>query len=193
LPSTSPQLSLSSLRTKRKSVEVIDDSSSTSTEDETSDASGSGKRDVKIEEEEGDSSKFRFQYIQNGTKALMDKRKQYATKVHFRCKQRKETGCKATYTATTSVTNNEKTIKFQSRLHNHYPPTEPRKRCRLDKELKDKITDYLNMGINSAKVHQQLVNKSPSHAPSVSQVKNLKYRESMKDMPSGKLYCPFFR
>jgi hypothetical protein len=108
---------------------------------------------------------------------------------HYKCNQhnKEEVQCKAKYKVTTSLANpNKKHVFFlqeEDRIHNHHPPTGPRKRGRMEVNQKEMVADYLKMGVKPARIHQQLVIEASEKAPSISQVNNLSYRKSMKDMP----------
>lgn len=138
--------------------------------------------------------KFRFHYVKNGTKKLKEKKQHIADRLHYKCNQhdKKDVQCTAMYKVTMPLSNpSDKHIFFlkeQDRIHNHHPPTASRKRARMEKGQKERAAGLLHMGMKPARIHQELVIEDPEKAPSMSQLNNLSYRESMKDMPYSMLY-----
>jgi hypothetical protein len=186
------------IQSKRKIQDedvVPDDLSNTSTEDDVIDLktnNGNRKDDDSVgnvKEEGNDPGKFKFHYVQYGTKKLKEKGQHHATRVHFVCNCREPKGtCEAKYNVTTFLANSNKHVEFvedADRIHNHPPPTQPRKRSRMAKEMRDRVVDYAKMGVPPVKIHQKLVIESPSTAPSASQVRRASYIDSINDMPSG--------
>jgi hypothetical protein len=55
----------------------------------------------------------------------------------------------------------------------------------MDVDQKEKIADLLHMGVKPARIHQELVTENPEKTPSMLQLNNLSYQESMKDIPCG--------
>jgi hypothetical protein len=151
-----------------------DDVSTTSTEDETEEQQESpmqgfkkGKEVISIVEEGDDPAKFKFHYIKNGTKKLKDKKQHVANRWHFKCNQHdnKDIRCTTMYKVTVPLANpNDKHVFFlqeKDRIHNHQPPTALRKRGRMDVDQKERVADYLSMGVKLARIHQQLVIENP--------------------------------
>jgi hypothetical protein len=71
-------------------------------------------------------------------------------------------------------------------FHAHQPSRKPHTR----KAVKEKALDYFSVNVNPSVAHKKFINEvptplSPADVPSLSQLKNWKYRDSMKDMPSG--------
>jgi hypothetical protein len=146
---------------------------------------------ISIAKEGEDPSEFKFHYVRNGTKHLKDKKQHIADRWHYKCNQHTKEGVqgKAKYKVTVPLANpNDKHVFFlkeEDCIHNHQPPTAPRKRGRMDIDQKERVADYIKMGVKPAKIHQELVTENPDKASSMSQLNNLSYRESMKDMPYG--------
>jgi hypothetical protein len=63
------------------------------------------------------------------------------------------------------------------------PPNGLKKRARMKVNQKERVADLLHMGVKPAKIYQELVIEDPEKALSMSQLNNLSYWESMKDMP----------
>jgi hypothetical protein len=169
---------------KRKArYELHDDVSNTSMEDkieEHLDSSpppllqGSTKNNevISIVEEGEDPTKFRFHYVRNRTKHLKDKKQHVADRWHFKCNQHTKEGvlCKTKYKVKANL--NDKHVFFfkeEDRIHNHQPPTAPRKRGRMDVDQKERTADLLHMGVKPARIHQELVTENPEKVPSMSQ------------------------
>jgi hypothetical protein len=119
---------------------------------------------------------------------LKDKKQHVADRWHFKCNQHTKEGvlCKTKYKVKANL--NDKHVFFfkeEDRIHNHQPPTAPRKRGRMDVDQKERTADLLHMGVKPARIHQELVTENPEKVPSMSQLNNLSYWESMKDMPYG--------
>jgi hypothetical protein len=196
LPSSVPFPDLSN---KRKACyELRDDVSNTSMEDETEehqDLSPSlpnilnNGEVISIVEKGEDLTKFKFHYIKNGTKELKDKKQHIANRLHYKCNQHDKEGvnCMAMYKVTVLLANpNNKYVFFlreEDRIHNHHPPNGPRKRAQMEVNQKERVADLLHMGVKPARIHQKLVIEDPEKVLSMSQLNNLSYRESMKDMP----------
>jgi hypothetical protein len=161
-----------------------DNVSNTSTEDEIEEhldsslpptsSQGSIKKDeiINIVEEGKDSSEFKFHYVRDRTKHLKSKKQHIADRWHFKCNQHTKEGvrCKVKYKVTVSLANsNDKHVFFlkeEDHIHNHQPLTAPRKRGRIDVDLKERVADYIKMGVKPARIHQELVTENPrKHLP----------------------------
>jgi hypothetical protein len=184
VPNSTSSVPLLGSNKRKAHYELRDDVSSTSTEDETSEHQDSSppplqklikKNEViSIIEEEEDPTKFRFHYVKNGTKKLKEKKQHIADRLHYKCNQhdKKDMQCTAMYKVTVPLSNpSDKRIFFlkeQDHIHNHHPPTSPKKRGRMDKEQKERVADYFKMGVKPARIHQKLVTEDSEKAPSMS-------------------------
>jgi hypothetical protein len=152
---------------------------------------------ISIMEEEKDPSEFKFHYVKNSYKDLKGQKRRQ----HYKCNQhnKKEVQCTTKYKVTTSLINsNEKHVVFFSQeqdcIHNHQPPTAPKKRECMEVNQRKRVAGLLHMGVKPARIHQELVTEDPEKAPSMLQLNNLSYWESMKDMLYGthtNLYFPY--
>jgi hypothetical protein len=137
-----------------------------------------------------DSTYEMFKFVTYGKKELNKGKDKSSTRRYYRCVQQ---DCKAHYNLTTDPSGASHT-KHNATSYNHQPSKNPH----MCKEIKAKVLEYFGIGATPAIVHKKLVNEAPqplslADTPSVSQLKNWKYRNSMKDIPSGKafVYCVF--
>jgi hypothetical protein len=157
-------------------------SSDTTTEDENdnkmSDRGCENKELVCIKNNDSTVAIFHFCY--DGCKHL--KTEIGVTCKYFKCQEKT---CEVRYYVTTTLASKTITTYFP-KSHNHYPPEKPRTRI----SVKEKALSHFSISATPSVVHKQFVNDAPlplfsADAPSLSQLKNWKYRKSMKDMPSG--------
>jgi hypothetical protein len=207
LLSSEPQyLHQQSKRPLEMEDEIMDDSlTNTSTEDDENtnkisqedckDGNGTDESDLKddpspvlVSIKNNDSTVIAFRFRVNGNKELKGENEKGSTRKYYKCSEK---SCEAQYYVTTPV-NGKITTTFLPKPHNHYPPAKPRTRM----VIKEKALNHFSVGAHPSVVHKQFVNDAPlplsgSDVPSLSQLKNWKYRASMDGMPSGLVFSPF--
>jgi hypothetical protein len=129
-----------------------------------------------------DSTVVAFRFRVNGNKELKGENGRGSMRKYYRCSEK---SCEAQYYVTTPA-NGKITTTFLPKPHNHYPPVKPRT-CMV---VKEKALSHFSVGAHPSVVHKQFVNNAPlplsgTDVPSLSQLKNWKYRVSMDGMPSG--------
>jgi hypothetical protein len=140
---------------------------------------------VSIKNDDSTVVAFRFQV--NGNKELKGENGRGSTRKYYKYSEK---SCEAQYYITTPA-NGKITTTFFPKPHNHYPPIKPHTRI----VVKEKVLSHFSVGAHLSVVHKQFVNNAPfslsgTNVPSLSQLKNWKYRASMDGMPSG-LFFPF--
>jgi hypothetical protein len=141
---------------------------------------------VSIKNDDSTVAVFRFQV--NGNKELKGENEKGSTRKYYKCSEK---SCEAQYYVTTPI-NGKITTTFLPKPHNHYPPAKPHTRM----VVKEKALSHFTVGATPSVVHKQLVNNAPlplsgTDIPSLTQLKNWKYRALMSDMPSGLLIFIF--
>jgi hypothetical protein len=123
-----------------------------------------------------------FNFAGYGNKALKKNTVRVGTRKHFRCSDRKVTGCQAAYTITLDSNGRELRTEFQHE-HNHLPPH--KSALRLLQSVRDTIKCQFKARASTTVIQQQrLLNASdPSsgaQVPSKEQVNNMKKYEKIK-------------
>jgi hypothetical protein len=119
----------------------------------------------------------------------MKKKQPCSYRCYYVCSSHKLTNCKTKYTVT-ELHDDKAKIEYNSKPHNHLPPTNPR----LRKEVREHIKDMVCIGTSPAVIQKKFVNKAPlplssADVPTSKQVKNIKYSSNIRMKGLNKSHC----
>lgn len=133
-----------------------------------------------------------FRFKRNAQKTI---KAENVTRTYYVCNMHKQTKCAAKRLVDVSLSNKDSKVATYKEEHNHGPLSNPK----IRPEVKQSAILQMSAGASAVNVHKQAVNGaslplSSADVPSKSQLKNWKYRDAMKDMPTSVcfLYYLFF-